>query len=186
MFYGIPAKLPDGRYFLKVTQDNGERCLHQVNNVKLAVTEGNQVTVTIAKDVTLFSDIDEQIVAQAKDSKVLWFGTEISDETVTTAYQKSVTPESELSASFVTIKGEIVTTFYDTQKARVDMTQFGSSASVDILVELAGLVFTKRAFEPVWKVVQGRVKAPQKPKFPREYLFTDDPAAEEEEPEVDL
>jgi hypothetical protein len=40
-------------------------------------------------------------------------------------------------------------------------------------------------FEPVWKVVQGRIKAPQKPKFPREYLFTDDPV-EEEEPDVDL
>ena len=185
MLYGVPSKLPDGRYFLKVTQDSGDRCVHQVNNVKMAVTEGNQVTVTIPGDVTLFSDIDEQIVAQAKDSKVLWFGKEISDETVTSAYQKSVNPESELSASFVTIKGEIVTTFYDTQKARVDLTQFGSSPSVDILVELSGLVFTKRAFEPVWKVVQGRVKAPQKPRFPREYLFKDDPV-EEEEPEVDL
>jgi predicted secreted protein len=182
MLYGIPAKLPDGRYFLKVTQDGGDRCVHQVNNVKLA-TEGNQVTITVPGDVTLFSDIDEQIITQAKESKVLWFGKEIADETVMAAYQKSVNPESELSASLVTIKGEVVTVFYDTQKNRVDVLQSGA---VDVLLELSGLVFTKRAFEPVWKVVQGRVKAPQKPKFPREYLFKDDPAAEEEEPEVDL
>jgi predicted secreted protein len=182
MLYGIPAKLPDGRYFLKVTQDGGDRCVHQVNNVKLA-TEGNQVTITVPSDVTLFSDIDEQIITQAKESKVLWFGKEIADETVMAAYQKSVNPEHELSASLVTIKGEVVTVFYDTQKNRVDVLQSGA---VDVLLELSGLVFTKRAFEPVWKVVQGRVKAPQKPKFPREYLFKDDPAAEEEEPEVDL
>jgi hypothetical protein len=151
----------------------------------MTVTDTTQVTVTIPGDMTLFSDIDEQIIAQAKDCKVLWFGKEISDETVTAAYQKSINPESELSASFVTIKGEIVTTFYDTQKARVDLSQFGSSPSVDILVELSGLVFTKRVFEPVWKIVQGRIKAPQKSRFPREYLFTDDPV-EEEEPETDL
>ena len=181
MLYGVPTKLPDGRYFLKVTQDSGERCVHQVNNVKL-VAEGNQVTITVPSDVTLFSDIDEQIITQAKESKVLWFGKEIADETVVAAYQKSLNPEHELSASLVTIKGEVVTVFYDTQKARVDLVQSGS---VDVLLELSGLVFTKRAFEPVWKVVQGRVKAPQKPKFPREYLFKDDPA-EEEEPDVDL
>lgn len=181
MLYGVPTKLPDGRYFLKVTQDSGDRCVHQVNNVKLT-TEGNQVTITVPSDVTLFSDIDEQIITQAKDSKVLWFGKEIADETVMAAYQKSLNPEHELSASLVTIKGEVVTAFYDTQKNRVDLTQTGS---VDVLLELSGLVFTKRAFEPVWKVVQGRVKAPQKPKFPREYLFKDDPA-EEEEPDVDL
>ena len=181
MLYGIPAKLPDGRYFLKVTQDSGDRCVHQVNNVKL-VTEGSQVTITVARDVTLFSDIDEQIITQAKESKVLWFGKEIADETVMAAYQKSLNPEHELSASLVTIKGEVVTVFYDTQKARVELAQSGS---VDVLLELVGLVFTKRAFEPVWKVVQGRVKAHQKPKFPREYLFKDDPA-EEEEPDIDL
>lgn len=182
MLYGVPSKLPDGRYFLKVTQDGGDRCVHQVNNVKLA-TDGNQVTLTIPPgDVTLFSDIDEQIITQAKESKVLWFGKEIADETVVAAYQKSVNPEHELSASLVTIKGEVVTTFYDTQKAKVDLTQSGS---VDVLLELSGLVFTKRVFEPVWKVVQGRIKAPQKPKFPREYLFKDDPV-EEEEPDIDL
>lgn len=182
MLYGVPTKLPDGRYFLKVTRDDGDRCVHQVNNVKLSVTEGNQVTITVPSDLTLFSDIDEQIVTQAKESKVLWFGKEIADETVTAAYQKSLNPEHELSASLVTIKGEVVTVFYDTQKTRVDLVQSGS---VDVLLELSGLVFTKRAFEPVWKVVQGRVKAPQKPKFPREYLFKDDPA-EEEESDVDL
>jgi len=182
MLYGVPTKLPDGRYFLKVTQDSGERCVHQVNNVRLAVTEGNHVTITVPRDLTLFSDIDEQIITQAKESKVLWFGKEIADETVTAAYQKSINPEHELSASLVTIRGEVVTTFYDTQKTKVDVTQCDS---IDVLLELSGLVFTKRVFEPVWKVVQGRVKAPQKPKFPREYLFTDDPV-EEEEPDVDL
>lgn len=181
MLFGKPTKLQDGRYFLKVTQEDGSRVVHQVNGVTFLGIEGAQTT--IKTDSTLFSEIDEQIVAQAKQSKVEWFGKEISDETVSSAYQKSVNPESELSASFATIKGEVVTTFYDTQKNRLESVETG--IPVDVLFELSGLVFTKRAFEPVWKVIQVRVKATPKPKFPREYLFKDDPV-EDPEPEMDL
>jgi len=179
MLFGKPAKLQDGRYFLKVTQDDGTRVVHQVNGVSFVSIEGTQAT--IKTDSELFSDIDELIIAQAKGSKVEWFGKEISDETVSSAYQKSVNPESELSATFATIKGEIVTMFYDTQKNTLDGVDTG--VPVDALFELSGLVFTKRAFEPVWKVIQVRVKAAPKVKFPREYLFKDDP---EEEPEADI
>jgi hypothetical protein len=178
MEYGAPTKLPDGRYFLKVTK-NGGRMFQQVNNVRLAV-DGTQVTIEVPS--TLFSEIDEQIVTQAKESKVAWFGKEISDETVVSAYQKSVNPESELLASYVTFKGKVVTTFYDSQKNQVELDP--TSGPVDVLLELSGLVFTKRAFEPVWKVVQVRLRAEPKPKFPREYLFKDDPVDEEDD--VDL
>jgi hypothetical protein len=181
MLFGKPAKLQDGRYFLKVTQDDGTRVLHQVNGVTFVSFEGTQAN--IKTDSTLFSEIDELILSQAKGSKVEWFGKEISDETVSSAYQKSVNPESELSATFCTVKGEVVTMFYDTQKNTLSGVDPG--VPVDVLLELSGLVFTKRAFEPVWKVVQVRVKATPKPKFPREYLFKDDPV-EEEEPDIDL
>lgn len=182
MLFAKPTKLPDGRYFLKVTQDDGSRVMHQMNGVTFNSIEGSQVVVKMT-DPTLFSEIDEQIVSQAKVSKVEWFGKEISDETVSSAYQKSVNPESELSATFASIKGQIVCQFYDTQKNKLDDIEMG--VPVDALFELSGLVFTKRAFEPVWKVIQVRVKAVSKPKFPREYLFTDDPV-EEEEDEPDL
>ena len=46
-------------------------------------------------------------------------------------------------------------------------------------------MFTKRVFEPVWKVVQARRTTPPKTKFPKEYMFTDDPeAVEDEEPDL--
>ena len=184
MLYGVPAKLPDGRYFLKVAQEDGTHALHQVNDVEMSIGEPNQVTLKIPAAVTLFSEIDEQIITQAKESKLLWFGKEISDDTVLSAYQKSLTPEYELAGSLATIKGSVVTTFYS-QKVQVDASHVTPETPVDVLLELSGLVFTKRVFEPVWKVVQVRIKTAQRPKFPREYLFKDDPADEEEE-EVDL
>ena len=178
MLFGSPSKLSDGRYFLKITSDNGSRVIHQVNGV----TMSGQVTLNVSSYTDFFSAIDETILAQAKTSKVEWFGKEISDETVTSAYQKSVNPEGELSASFATIKGENVTTAYDSQKNQIDVTTIEPSTPVDVFLELIGLVFTKRAFEPVWKVIQVRVKGPPKTRFPREYMFTD----EESEDDLDL
>lgn len=179
MLFDKPAKLQDGRYFLKITSDDGTRVLHQVNNVKCTMNDSEVSLVPASVD--LFSSIDDTIVTQAKESKVAWFGKEISDETVTSAYQKSINPEGELSASLATIKGQVVTTCFDTQKNTVDIKQLEAGTTVDVLIELVGLVFTKRAFEPVWKVIQVRVKAPPKSRFPREYLFKDDDEPEEED-----
>ena len=124
--------------------------------------------------MTLFSELDEQIVSQAKESKVAWFGKEVSDETVVSAYQKSVNPDGVLEATLATIKGLVVTTAYDSQKNQVELDVIGQGTQVDVWVVLTGLVFSKRSFEPVWKVIQVRVKGP--PKFPREYMFQDEPS----------
>ena len=175
MLFGTPTKLPDGRYFLKATD-----VFHQINGVKFSLSADDQVTLGIPEGVNLFSEIDDAIIAQAKASKVEWFGKEIADETVDTAYQKSVNPERELSATLAKSKGKVLTTFYDTEKNVVAPKDIQDRV-VDIMIELAGLVFTKRAFEPVWRVVQVRVKAPPKVRFPKDYLFTDDPVEEEEE-----
>lgn len=179
MLFGTPSKLPDGRYFLKI-----QECpVQQVNNV---VFQHAQTSVTIgipAERTEIFSGIDETILAQAKESKVAWFGKEISDDTVLSAYQKSLNPENELSASFITSKGKILTAVYDSQKKALEIDNVPDGSAVDVLLELSGLVFTKRVFEPVWKVLQVRVKAAPTKKFPREYLFTDDP---EEDVDDDL
>lgn len=185
MQYAQPTKLADGRYFLKVTNDDGGRVMHQVNGLKLTIGEGGEVNMVVPGDMTLFSEIDEHILSQAKESKVNWFGKEISDDTVTAAYQKSINPENELSASLATIKGQVVTTVYDTQKNQVDISSLSGTVTVDTWLELTGLMFTKRAFEPVWKVIQVRIKGAPKARFPREYLFKDDPADEDED-DVDL
>ena len=184
MLFGTPSKLQDGRYFLRITDDDGQKAMHQLNNITLAITDDNQVTVSGA-DPALFSQIDDQILSQAKDSNILWFGKEISNETITSSYQTSLNPESELSASLTTIKGKIVTTVYDTQKKQVELGAIGTDP-VDAWFELIGLVFTRRTFEPVWKIVQVRIRSAPKSKFPREYLFRDDEDEDDEDQEVDL
>jgi hypothetical protein len=134
------------------------------------------------EDSNLFATIDTELLTQAKESRVEWFGKELSDETIANAFQESVT-DGVLSASLATVKGEVVTVAFDTQKNPVELKDVATGSKCDVLLELSGLWFLKKSFGPIWRVVQVRVRngAATKVTFPKEYLFTDDVEKEEEE-----
>ena len=79
MEYGRPVKLPDGRYFLKISDS-----LLQVNNVKLSDSlTGSSVTFDVPESQqSVITAADESILAKAKESKQDWFGKELSDEAI--------------------------------------------------------------------------------------------------------
>lgn len=176
MEFAVPQKLPDGRYFLKVTGQ-----MIQLNNVK--IQEGlssPSVTIEVGSLEEKFSAIDEQIIAKAKESKVTWFGRDLSDETIQGAFQSSVT-DGCLSASLAKVKGEVVTKAFNSQKEAIELSAVEAGSQCDLFVELAGLWFLKKSFGPVWRVIQARVRggAPAR-SFPTQYMFEDE--AEEDDP----
>jgi hypothetical protein len=186
MEYTKPQKLPDGRYFLKTTKANGERVLHQVNDVRnQEAMDAKTVTFEIPeKSLSKFTDIDTEFIEQAKKNKLDWFGKEISDETLQNAYQESVS-DGCLNATVATVKGKVVTTAYDSKKKPAELQDIKAGASLDVLFELAGLWFLKKSFGPIWRVVQVRLRSTATgPAFPTEYLFEDSPEeVEVEDPE---
>ena len=171
MEYGKPQKLPDGRYFLKIAG-----AVHQVNSLVLQDSLDNKnVNFKVPDNIDLFSKIDQDLLAQAKTSKVEWFGKELSDETITNAFQESVT-DGILSANLVSVKGQIVTTVFDSSKTALERQDVKADTKCDVLLELAGLWFLKKSFGPVWRVVQIRVRAgAQRTPPPTDYMFTDEP-----------
>ena len=125
MEYAKPQKLPDGRYFLKIS---GVR--HQVNGLVLQ----GQITgrsVNFKTDSKLFSDIDEQIVTQAKASKQEWFGKDLSDDWIQSAYQESVT-DGVLDASLAVQRGEVICYAYDVQKNQLAIQDIPEGATCEI------------------------------------------------------
>jgi hypothetical protein len=175
MEYATPQKLPDGRYFLKIS---GAR--HQVNGLVLQDSLASK-SVNFKTDSTLFADIDAQILTQAKLSKQEWFGKDLSDETIQNAWQESVT-DGILGASLTTVKGQVVTLAFDTRKNPVELGDIQAGTSCDVVLELSGLWFLKKSFGPIWRVLQVRVRAPPKvPELPKEYLFSDEPVEEAED-----
>ena len=145
MEYSQPIKIPDGRYYLKVTK-GGERVFYQLNKVKLT-----DDTLFAAKNLSfdlnemnqsIVAAVEQELVQQAVTSKMEWFGKEISDETISKAYQSAL--ESTIfQAPLATVNGNVVTVAYDAQKTAVDMATIQKDASLDILVELSGLWFLK-------------------------------------------
>ena len=175
MEYGKPQKLPDGRYFLKITG-----ATHQVNGLVLQDSFTNKsVNFKVPSDFTLFSTVDQELLTQAKASKLEWFGKDLSDETINNAYQESVT-DGILSVNLATVKGEIVTTVFDTAKNPVERQDVKPDTKCDVLLELSGMWFLKKSFGPIWRVVQIRVRGVTKPTIPKEYMFTDEPEEEDD------
>jgi Family of unknown function (DUF5871) len=175
MEYGAPQKLPDGRYFLRISGAQ-----HQVNGLVLQDSlESKTVNFKVPEDLELFKKIDEELLTQAKASKVAWFGKELSDETITNAFQESVT-DGVLGASLATVKGQVTTTVFDTQKNTVERQDVKVDAKCDVVFELAGLWFLKKSFGPIWRVLQVRVRSGTKAPVPKDYMFTDSPEDEED------
>jgi hypothetical protein len=175
MEYGKPQKQPDGRYFLKI---NGSR--HQVNGVTLQDSLTAKSVNFKIENSNLFTTIDNELLTQAKASRVEWFGKELSDETIANAFQESVT-DDVISATLATVKGEIVTTAFDTRKNPIELQEVAPDSKCDVLLELSGLWFLKKSFGPIWRVVQVRVRSgSQKASFPKEYSFTDDPEEDDD------
>jgi len=167
MQFATPQKLPDGRYLLKIT---GAR--YQVNGLELQDSlTSKSVNFKVTGD-SVFSDVDKELLAQAKVSRVEWFGKELSDDTIANAYQESI-EGGILGASLVTVKGKVTTLAFDSKKNPVDLADV--SGTVDTLFELSGLWFLRHSFGPIWRVLQVRVRAPPKTTVvPKEYLFVDD------------
>lgn len=177
MEYGKPQKLPDGRYFLKIT---GLR--HQVNGMTTQEDLSSKSVNFALENASDFETFDTDIMMRAKDSKLEWFGKELSDETIAGAFQESVT-DGVLSASLAAVKGQVVTTAFDSQKNPVDLQDIKAGTKCDAVFELSGLWFLKKSFGPIWRVIQVRVRGePKAPTVPKEYLFTDEVEVEEDDP----
>ena len=138
-------------------------------SVNFKVPEGSEI----------FSTIDGELLTQAKASKVEWFGKELSDETIQTAFQESVT-DGVLGVSLASVKGQVVTVAFDTQKNSVEIQDVKAGTTVDALLELSGLWFLKKSFGPVWRVLQVRVRGVARPVVKTEYAFMDEPEEEED------
>ena len=175
--YGTPKKLPDGRYYVKISQGDDSRVMVQLNKVKLLTKfdESDDVTLELNQAaLDKIASIDAQNVAASKVNSQSWFGKVLADQTLEAAYSKS---NQDLSMN--TTKARI-TKIFAHDKTPVEPGAIDSGVACDVILELAGIWFLKKTFGPIWRIAQVRLLAPPKKVYPDEYLFQDD-----EEPEAE-
>jgi len=173
MEYGTPQKLPNGGYFLKVGPAR-----HQVNGLVLQDPLTNKNVTFSVKDASLFTTVDAEILAKAKECKLDWFRKDLADDLIESYFQESVT-DGVLDTSLLTVKGQIRTIAFDSQKNPVELQAVSVGTPCDVVLEISGLWFLKKSFSPIWRVVQVRTRSAPK-ETPQTYLFNDEPVEEQE------
>ena len=159
MEYGKPTKLPDGRYFLKITGSAHK----QINNAEVQEAHCFKVPVSL-------EEYDAEILKRAEVSSEEWFGRKIGN--LKGAFDSSVT--SGILEAPLTKKTKV----YDAQKNEVDASVLVPGVRCDIIVELVGLWFIKKSFGPVWRVIQARLK--KETSIPQVYMFQDEADSDDE------
>jgi hypothetical protein len=182
MFYSKPTKNEDGLYFVKTYTDDKKKIFLQVKGD--AKHDDGEVHFRLVDDASKIQAIDDENIEAAKLNAVEWFGKKVGDATLERAYTKS------LSESQVTTDVIKATKIFDSGKHIVEVDTLGEWTGCTGLVEFAGLWFAKKAFGPVWNVVQVKLNPVPEPEpepepevvpesepedeYPDEYAIEDD------------
>ena len=185
MKYGTaPVQLADGRYFVKVSGDDGSRVFIQLNNTKL-LSDLSEDEVTLHVDEKYHDkirEIDAQTVEAAKLNSAAWFGKELPAKTLDAAAAKSLV-DSSIDVGKITNKDRVVLVkVYDHTKTETAEPVLADTVC-DVLLECTGVWFLKKTYGPVWRITQVRLKSPPKKPKMLQYMFQDDEADEADEEE---
>lgn len=167
MKYEDPKQLPDGRFFARASNDNGSKIFVQLNGS--TIINSDEITLQLSSaGLQKVKSIDTDVLQDAKVHSVSWFGREIQQKTLDTAYNYSVTSDNYMN---VTKSTKNPLTYYDCTKTLKDSSLLENGTVCDVLLEMVGVWFLKKTFGVQWRIVQVRdtksVKVPQ-------YLFEDD------------
>ena len=135
--YGSPKKLPDGRYYLKVTDESGGRVMVQLNKVKLLTTftESDDVTLQLnTQALEKIANIDEQNIVAAKANSQEWFGKVLADQTLEAAYVKS-TQDLTMNTTKAKVGSQVVTKTFSHDRTVVDTEQLVIGTDCDVILE---------------------------------------------------
>lgn len=173
MEYGTPVKIPDGRYYLKMTKP----VYFQLSKLQWEMPPGRDVILTLTDaQQEVVRKYESEIMNKAKESSKEWFGREISSATIDKAFE-SCLEESKFVLQLATYKGQVATTYFGPDKKQTDTVD----GTADVIVELVGVHFFKKSFGPIFKVIQVKTSSTPAPKkFPIDYLFEDEPQEEDD------
>jgi len=174
MKYEEPKQLADGRFFARASNDNGSKIVAQLNGS--TIINADEITLQLSSaGLQKVKSIDTDVLQDAKVNSVSWFGREIQQKTLDTAYNYSVTSEKYMNVTKST-KNPLI--YYDSNKTLKDSSLLENGTICDVLLEMVGVWFLKKTFGVQWRIVQ--VRDTKSVKVP-EYLFQD----EEEEKQED-
>lgn len=160
-----PVKTSDGVFFLALREPRV-----QLNGVDF--TSDGIITNLKEGDAKKIDQVDASIINQAKENCEAWFGKKLSDEFLENVYDSALRID-ELRAQFAkSADGSLLTKIFNEKRASSRLEDV--SGPYDVIVELFGIQFIRRGYNPVWRILQVRERVKPKPEIPDEYMFQDE------------
>lgn len=174
MKYEEPKQLSDGRFFARAFNETGSKIVVQLN--RSIIINADEITLQLSVDgCNKMKNIDTSVLQDAKVHSVSWFGREVQQKTLDTAYNYSVTSDNYMNVIKST-KNPL--TYYDCNKTLKDGSLLENGTICDVVLEMVGVWFLKKTFGVQWRIVQ--VRDTKSVKVP-EYLFQDEEEEEKQE-----
>lgn len=173
MLYDTPTKDNEGFYFVKASKDDKKKCFVQLNRVKVTALTDTDVTFNLVSERNLerVQPVDTQNIQAALENSELWFGKALSEETLKSAYTPSIVD------GCVTADKIAPTKVFTADQELADFSALTTESECSAILEFAGLWFAKKAFGPVWNVVQVKMATPPpqpEETYPDEFAFQDE------------
>lgn len=170
MLYTAPVKGDDGLYFVKALTDEKRKCFVQLNKATIGDVSG-EISFDLNTDLnkSKVQKIDDLNLEAARENCSEWFGKNLSDEVIRSAYTPSIVNDQ--------ITGDCiaVTKIFNSDQELVDTEMLKQGRKCNVILEFAGLWFAKKAFGPAWNIFQVRVfDEPNLDVYPDEYAFNDE------------
>lgn len=176
--FGCPIKGSDNKYFVSAFC-NSEEILCQfaprllVKNSLNSESTSLELQIADPKIKEFISDCDDHMLAFCKDNKEAWFNSsEISDSYLDNAILPSFKTIKKSEAICIKFRTSSSMGIFDSSKEEIDCDQITEESKVSVIVQLAGLWFTKTRFGITWKLKQIKLHN-DKPKSQGQYLFED-------------
>jgi|SRR6056300_595311 hypothetical protein len=147
MFYSKPVKNEDGLYIVNAYTDEKTKYFVPLDGTVKA--DSGELTFTVEDD-SKFQEVDTLNIEAAKENSEEWFGKKMIDATLERAYTTSVLC-SQVTADIIP-----QTKAFDYNKHSIELGSIEDETKVKALLEFAGLWFAKKAYGPIWNVVQVR------------------------------
>lgn len=174
MYYDIPKKGEDGLYHVRAYTDDKTRYMFQVNDVK--ILDVSQDIMIEPTDSSKFDEINEINIQSAVENCSEWFGRKLAEKTIKSAYT---------SDKSILLEKIEATKVFNSDKQEIQWEDLTVETICSVIVEFGGLWFAKKAFGPVWNVVQVKVHPTPEPEpeptddiissepYPDAYMFED-------------
>jgi hypothetical protein len=170
--------LEDGVKEVAVRADDGKPLLL---TLKGAQVDSADDELLFKIDDETVAQCEDAVLAKAKESKVAWFGKEIADSRLESAFTSSFS----LDENILSVHKAETVRLYDAKRVLLENRELAKDDVVDVVVQLRSVQFLQKSFETEWVLHQAKFKAEPKPKKAvvdfSDCLFEEEPEEEEDE-----